>query len=112
MEFREYWNIALKRGWIIILVAIVAAVAAFGVSQIMSETLIITAVGGALGIGITLAICAAFPSAGLTEFVGQPKVSMGVSAMTVGLLGTIGLLAGWFPARTASRLDPVVAMKT
>jgi putative ABC transport system permease protein len=81
-------------------------------SQIMSETLIITAVGGALGIGITLAICAAFPSAGLTEFVGQPKVSMGVSAMTVGLLGTIGLLAGWFPARTASRLDPVVAMKT
>ncbi len=38
MEFREYWNIARKRGWIIILVAIVAAVAALGVSLIMPET--------------------------------------------------------------------------
>ena len=38
MEFREYWNIALKRGWIIILVALVAAVAALGASMLMTET--------------------------------------------------------------------------
>ena len=38
MEFREYWNIARKRGWIILLVAMVAAVAALGVSLIMPET--------------------------------------------------------------------------
>jgi capsular polysaccharide biosynthesis protein len=38
VEFREYWNIALKRGWIIVLVALVAAVAALGVSLIMPET--------------------------------------------------------------------------
>ena len=38
MEFREYWNIALKRGWIILLVAVIAAVAALGVSMIMTET--------------------------------------------------------------------------
>jgi capsular polysaccharide biosynthesis protein len=38
VEFREYWNIALKRGWIIILVAVVAVVAALGVSMLMSET--------------------------------------------------------------------------
>jgi capsular polysaccharide biosynthesis protein len=38
VEFREYWNIARKRGWIIILVAIVAAVAALGVSVILPET--------------------------------------------------------------------------
>ena len=38
MEFREYWNIVRKRGWILILVAVVAAVAALGVSLIMSET--------------------------------------------------------------------------
>jgi capsular polysaccharide biosynthesis protein len=38
VEFREYWNIAKKRGWIIILVAIVAAVAALGVSLILPET--------------------------------------------------------------------------
>jgi capsular polysaccharide biosynthesis protein len=38
VEFREYWNIARKRGWIILLVAAVAAVAALGVSLIMPET--------------------------------------------------------------------------
>ena len=38
MEFREYWTIAIKRGWIVILVAVVAAVAALGVSMLMPET--------------------------------------------------------------------------
>lgn len=38
MEFREYWNIALRRGWIVLLVAMVAAVAALGVSLLMPET--------------------------------------------------------------------------
>jgi len=38
VEFREYFNIALRRGWIILLVAVVAAVAALGVSLLMPET--------------------------------------------------------------------------
>lgn len=38
MDLREYWNIARKRGWIVILVAAVAAVAALGVSLVMPET--------------------------------------------------------------------------
>jgi capsular polysaccharide biosynthesis protein len=38
VEFREYWNIARKRGWIIILVALVAAIAALGVSMLIAET--------------------------------------------------------------------------
>jgi capsular polysaccharide biosynthesis protein len=38
VELREYWNLARKRGWIIVLVAVVAAVAALGVSLLMSET--------------------------------------------------------------------------
>jgi capsular polysaccharide biosynthesis protein len=38
VEFREYWDIVRKRGWILLLVAVIAAVAAIGVSLIMSET--------------------------------------------------------------------------
>ena len=38
MEFREYWTIARKRGWIILLVALIAALAALGVSLLISET--------------------------------------------------------------------------
>ena len=38
MEFREYWRIVRQRGWIILLVAVVAAIAALGVSLIITET--------------------------------------------------------------------------
>lgn len=79
--------------------------------QFLMETLLLTAVGGAIGIAITWGICALFPAFGLTEFVGSPTLSPLVASLTAGLLGTIGLLAGFFPARDASRLDPVVAMK-
>ena len=45
------------------------------------------------------------------EFLGKPTLSWPIGAVTVAILGTAGLLAGYFPAREASRLDPVVAMK-
>jgi putative ABC transport system permease protein len=79
--------------------------------QFLAETLLITLAGGAMGLGVTAALCALFPSAGLTDFVGEPALTPGIAALTVGLLGLIGLVSGWFPARTAARLDPVVAMK-
>ena len=79
--------------------------------QFMLETLLLTAVGGAVGFGITAGLCALFPVFGLTEFVGVPTLSPLVASVTAGLLGAIGLLAGWFPAREAANLDPVVAMK-
>ena len=83
----------------------------FVLRQFLLETLFITAIGGTIGLVISLAICGVFPKAGFTEYVGIPEVSLPVAAVTTAVLGTIGLLAGWFPARAASRLDPVVAMK-
>jgi putative ABC transport system permease protein len=79
--------------------------------QFMLETLLITGVGGAIGLGITFGICAAFPALGFTEYVGNPTVSPMVTGLTAGLLGSVGLFAGYFPARDAANLDPVVAMK-
>lgn len=79
--------------------------------QFLAETLIITAVGGLIGLLITAGICALFPSLGLEEFVGVPKVDVLVATLTASLLGLIGLVAGFFPARAAANLDPVVAMK-
>jgi putative ABC transport system permease protein len=79
--------------------------------QFLLETMVVTAAGGAIGFAISLAVCAVFPKLGFTDFVGDPVVSPMVAGLTAVALGLVGLVAGYFPARDASRLDPVVAMK-
>jgi putative ABC transport system permease protein len=79
-------------------------------TQFLMETMIVTAIGGIIGFAISIGICAVFPKAA-EEFVGHPSVSPVVALLTAVALGTVGLIAGYFPARDASRLDPVVAMK-
>jgi putative ABC transport system permease protein len=78
--------------------------------QFLAETLTLTALGGLLGFLITLGVVAVFPSQ-LSEYVGRPEASPLVILTTSALLGAIGLIAGYFPARRASLLDPVVALK-
>jgi putative ABC transport system permease protein len=79
--------------------------------QLLLETILITAMGGAVGFAISWGACALFPKFGVTRFVGDPEISLPVAALTAFVLGVTGLMAGYFPAREASRLDPVVAMK-
>lgn len=79
-------------------------------AQFLLETILLTAAGGAGGILLTASVCAVFPEA-FVEYVGRPEISPAVAGITAALLGTVGLLAGYFPARDAASLDPVVAMK-
>jgi putative ABC transport system permease protein len=82
----------------------------FILGQFLVETLTLTAAGGLLGFLITLGVIALFPRA-LDEYVGTPEASPFVILTTATLLGVIGTVAGYFPARRASQLDPVVALK-
>ena len=79
-------------------------------AQFMLETMVLTAIGGGIGLAISFGICAAFPT-DFEEFVGIPTLSPSLTILTACVLGLVGLVAGYFPARAASRLDPVVAMK-
>jgi putative ABC transport system permease protein len=83
----------------------------FVLRQLLVETLVLTGVGGAIGLLLSLAICLAVPEKGLGDTIGRPELSPVIALTTAAVLGTIGFLAGYFPAREASRLDPVVAMK-
>ena len=80
-------------------------------AQFLLETLTLTAIGGLLGFLVTLGVLYAFPWLELDEYVGTPEPSAVVVLTTAALLGLIGLVAGYFPARRASLLDPVVALK-
>jgi putative ABC transport system permease protein len=81
------------------------------IGQFLFETLTITLAGGLLGFLTSWAICAVFPQLGLEDYVGTPVISAQVASITTLVLGGIGLVAGYFPARTAASLRPVEALK-
>jgi putative ABC transport system permease protein len=87
----------------------------FILTQFLLETLLVTALGGAIGFAISYGLCWIFPrtplTAGAIEYIGAPELSPTVAILTATALGIVGLIAGYFPAREASRMDPVVAMK-
>jgi putative ABC transport system permease protein len=80
-------------------------------TQFLLETLTLTGIGGLLGFLFTLGVLSVFPLLKLDDYVGTPEASPMVVLTTAALLGLIGFVAGYFPARRASLLDPVVALK-
>jgi len=79
--------------------------------QIIFESILITAFGGSFGFLLAKGFEKGFPVLGLTEYVGDPIISMDSVIITISIIGTIGFLAGLFPARKASRLNPVEALR-
>jgi putative ABC transport system permease protein len=79
--------------------------------QFLLETLVLTAVGGLIGLALTWGFCAVVAGTPAEEAIGTPVLSPQIALLTALVLGLVGFLAGYFPARNASRLDPVVAMK-
>lgn len=80
-------------------------------SQIIVESLLMTSFGGFLGFLIARGFEAGFPLLELTEYVGDPIISMDAVIITILLIGSIGFAAGFFPARRAASLNPVEALR-
>jgi len=79
------------------------------------EALLMTVLGGVLGTLASLGLIAAIAALPLKgeafEFLGRPTFSPAIAAATASVLGTIGSLAGYFPARHASSVNPAVSLR-
>ncbi|MEL6161488.1 MAG: ABC transporter permease [Cyanobacteria bacterium J06627_32] len=77
-------------------------------SQFLAEAIAISAIGGIVGVGAGIAI--ARIAATLFEF--PFVISLWAIALGVGLSFVIGIVAGVIPARSAAKLDPIIALRS
>jgi putative ABC transport system permease protein len=79
------------------------------------EALLMTVLGGVLGTAISLGLIALIAALPLKneafEFMGRPTFSPAIAAATAMVLGTIGSLAGFFPAKRAASVNPAVSLR-
>jgi len=80
------------------------------------EAVVYTLIGGALGITVAtllVALTALVPieSNRVLSFLGRPTLSPQIGVATSIILGIIGLLAGYFPARRAASVDPAATLR-
>jgi ABC-type antimicrobial peptide transport system permease subunit len=75
--------------------------------QILIEAVVLSVTGGSLGIAmgalLTLLVGRIFS---LSLYISVPYV-----LLSVGVSSIVGIVAGWYPAARAAKLDPVVALR-
>lgn len=87
--------------------------------QFLAEALVITAVGGVIGIALSYAISfsvgtltlysalAKYGEAGDIRLIVEPRILM----IAVTILAFVGVISGMFPAMRAANLDPIEALR-
>ncbi len=76
-------------------------------AQFLLEAVVLSLVGGAMGVGFGVIFTRL-----ITRFFGWPvEVNVTSVALAIGFSALIGIFFGFYPARKASRLDPIEALR-
>jgi putative ABC transport system permease protein len=78
------------------------------VREVLAEAVLVAVVGGAVGVIVAIALVRAL-SAGLDVPIGVQPSTL---AVALGAAAASGILAGWYPARRATRLDVIAALRS
>ena len=76
--------------------------------QFLMESFLLSLIGGLSGVALGLILSFAMCKAMSAQFV----LSVGAIALGVGFSAAVGVLFGWAPARKASRLNPIDALRS
>jgi putative ABC transport system permease protein len=75
--------------------------------QFLTEAVVLCCFGGLLGILLALGLSVALASVADLPFLFDPFIN----ALSFGISALIGIVFGFFPARRASKLDPIEALR-
>jgi putative ABC transport system permease protein len=78
-------------------------------SMVVQESIVLTAISGYFGLVAGIALLEV--AGKFVEFVKDAQVDLGLAMTATGLLVFCGALAGYFPARRAASVNPVVALR-
>jgi putative ABC transport system permease protein len=83
---------------------------------IVLESLLYALLGGAVGLIMAVAVIILLeqlPTEGndALEMIGTPTLSVSIGLVSASILGFIGLMAGYFPARRAASINPAETLR-
>jgi putative ABC transport system permease protein len=79
--------------------------------QFFVETIIVVLVSGGMGMAISFGFCALFNLMPMPQYFAGLLPTWESAALSIGLLGTVAILAAMYPARQAARIDPIEALR-
>ena len=81
------------------------------IGMVLHESIFVTTIAGFIGLILGLVLLENLGPLIDTEFIKNPEVNLNIAITTLVLLVFAGALAGFFPARKAAKIKPIVALR-